>query len=185
MADNEDRPDLDLMLETFKFYLSKDSKSLEILNRDLFSKYSLFTDNLLVPFSNLISPFIDVPRKTGLENRLVFETICGDLDSSVQLEKGLEPLSYTTTFICSGCVFIGNEKNQIVTATSFSKSSNFDDATLYDDLVGVLYAFNPNVIIDLFRYEYTTRGMQREAELPVRFHQGQILQSEPLLRHGL
>ena len=184
MSQNEDGSNLDLMLEVFKFYLSRDLKSLEILNRDLFSKYSLFTDNT-IPLSNLISPFIDVPRKTGLENRLVIETTCGDFDDSVQTRSGLDVLGHTTTFICSGTVFIPNRGNQIVTATSYFKSSNFDDATLYDDLVGVLYAFNPNVIIDLFRYEYTTRGNQIEASSPVRFHQGQILHTEPLLRSGL
>lgn len=183
MSQNEDRPDLDLMLEVFKFYLSKDAKNLEILNRDLFSKYSLFTDNI-IPLSNLISTFIDIPNKTGLENRLVFETICGDFDSSVQTRNGLEVLDYTTTFICSGSIFVPHKGNQIVTATSYFKSSNFDDSTLYDDLVGVLYAFNPNVIVDLFRYDVTTRGTQREAAPPVRFHQGQILHTGPLLRPG-
>ena len=123
MSQDENRPGLDLMLEVFKFYLSKDAASLDILNRDLFSKYSLFTDNSTQP-SNLISTFIDVPRRTGLENRLVFETICGDFDSSVQTRNGLEVLDYTTTFICSGSIFVPHKGNQIVTATSYFKLSS-------------------------------------------------------------
>ena len=189
MSRKEDEFDLDSTLKAFKSNLSRDAKSFKDLDRYLFSKYSIFKNDAN-SFLRLHSSIFDMPRKMGLENKLVIETVCGDFDRTVQTRNNSKPLNYTTTFLCSGSLCLPERedfperKNQIIVVSSFSKSNNFDDTSIYSDLVGLLYEFNPNVIIDLFRYDVTTRGTQRQAEPPVRFHQGQILHTQPLSRPG-
>ena len=132
----------------FRLNLAKDKAHLDKLDTLFFPKYSFFGRGMNDIFGT-VSEHIKMPSTTGLENRLVIEVICGVLEETFENGQEDEILGYTTHFICTGSVYIP-EKKALIHATSYSKSNYFDDTTLYEDLRGISYAFNPELAVDVF-----------------------------------
>ena len=168
--------------DEFRFNLAKDKAHLDKLDTLFFPKYSFFGRGNSDVYRT-VSEHIKMPSTTGLENRLIIEAICGALEETFENGEEEEFLGFTTHFICSGSVYIP-EKKALINATSYSKSNYFDDTTLYDDLRGISYAFNPELAVDMFVDEHFD-DILRQRQRPFRIKNEEFSDCSPIRKMRL
>ena len=178
---NEDFDENSLWNE-FRLNLAKDKVHLKILDTLFFPKYSFFGRGISDVYRT-VSEHIKMPFTTGLENRLVIEVTCGVLEETFENGQEDEILEFTSHFICTGSVYIP-EKKALIHATSYSKSNYFDETTLYEDLRGISYTFNPELAVDVFIDEkFDNLLMQRQK--PFRIKNEEFSEYSPIRKMRL